>query len=140
MAALAVPLFFGLDVARMPELAVFAALSAMAFVAIVQALIALFGQRGWLLALLLLVVQVAAAGFPYPASTTPGPVAALHGLLPMTYAIDGMRGAIYGVGSPAVDALVLAGFLLASILVTLAVAAGSASREPAANLEEGAAA
>ena len=119
----------GVAVVDIAALLVFAVLATLAFTAILQALVALFGTRGWLVGLLLLVVQVAAAGLPYAASSIPGPVAALHPFLPMTYTVDAMRGAIAGGGSsPAVDAFVLAAFLVVALLVTLAAAAGPALR------------
>jgi putative membrane protein len=128
-----------LQVADMIGLVGFAVLATLAFTAIVQALVALFGSRGWLLALLLLVVQVAAVGIPYAASTIPGPFAALHPFMPMTYAVDAMRGAIAGGGSaPAIDALVLFAFLVVSLMITLAAAAGPALRRRDAGVEAGA--
>ena len=120
----------GIEVARLPELLLFAGLTALVSVAIVQAFVAPLGPRGWLLALMFLVVQVAAVGFLYPASTSNGLVAALHTLVPMTYAVDAFRGAINGGGSaPVVDAVVLAGWLVVTLLVTLAFAAGPGLRE-----------
>ncbi|HEY5434130.1 MAG TPA: YhgE/Pip family protein, partial [Candidatus Limnocylindrales bacterium] len=120
----------GIEVAQLPELLLFAGLTALVSVAIVQALVAPLGARGWLLALMFLVVQVAAVGFLSPASTSNGLVAALHTMVPMTYAVDAFRGAINGGGSsPAVDAVVLAGWLVVTLLVTLAVAAGSGLRD-----------
>jgi putative membrane protein len=119
----------GLQVANLVGLIGFALLSTLAFTAIVQALVAMFGSRGWLLGLLLLVVQVAAVGIPYAASLAPGPIAAIAPLMPMTYAVDALRGAIAGAGShPALDALALAAFLVVAMLITLAAAAGPALR------------
>jgi len=120
----------GTEVAQLPGLLLFAVLTALVSVAIVQALVAPLGARGWLLALMFLVVQVAAVGFLYPASTPNGLVAALHTLVPMTYAVDAFRGAMNGAGSsPAADAVVLVGWLVVTVLVTLAVAAGSRLRD-----------
>ena len=125
----------GLQVADMIGLVGFAALATLAFTAIVQALVALFGSRGWLVALLLLVVQVAALGIPYAA---PGVLAALQPFLPMTYAVDALRGAIAGGGShAAIDALVLSAFLVVSLMVTLAAAAGPALRREGGEAEAG---
>ncbi len=86
----------GVEVAELGTLVAFAALAALTFTALVQALIALLGSRGWLLALLLLVVQVAAAGIPLGTAAVPGPLAAVGPFLPMSHAIDGFRGAIAG--------------------------------------------
>jgi putative membrane protein len=122
-----------LQVADLAQLVAFAVLATLAFTAVVQALVAMFGSRGWLVALLLLVIQVAALGIPYAA---PGPIAALQPFLPMTYAVDALRGAIAGGGSrPAIDALVLSAFLVVSLMITLAAAAGPALRRGAAGIE-----
>jgi putative membrane protein len=122
----------GVEVARMPELLGFAVLAALAFTAIVQALVALFGSRGWLAALLFLVVQVAASGVLLSAATLPGPLAAIHPFVPLTYAIDAFRGAITGAASATVlNAAVLVVWLVAAVLVTLAVAAGAGMRKEA---------
>jgi RND superfamily putative drug exporter len=129
--ALGMRYLVGIPVADLLQLLAFSVLTALAFTAIVQALVALLGNRGWLLALLFLVVQVAASGVPFTSAAAPGPLAALSPLVPLTYAIDAFRGAIAGGGSsPAVDAVVLGGWLLTSVLVTLAVAAGIGRREP----------
>jgi putative membrane protein len=120
----------GIEVADLLRLLAFSVLAALAFTAIVQALVALFGNRGWLLALLFLVVQVAASGVPFTSAAAPGPLAALSPFVPLTYAIDAFRGAIAGSASgTAVDVVVLGAWLIASVLVTLAVAAGIARRE-----------
>jgi putative membrane protein len=120
-------LFLGLQVASLPQLIGFAVLMTLTFTAIVQALVALFGSRGWLVALLLLVLQAAAVGFP--AAIIPGPISAIRPLLPMTYAVDALRGAITGAGSvPAIDAFALTAFLVVGLLVTLAGVAGQAMR------------
>ncbi len=123
-------LLLGLDVVQLGSLVAFAVLAALVFAALVQALVALLGSRGWLLALLLLALQVAAAGIPLGTAAVPGPLAALHPLLPLTYAVDAFRGAITGGGSmPAVDAAVLAAFGLVGVLVTLAYSAGAGRRD-----------
>ncbi len=115
----------GISVADLPALLGFAVLAALAFTAIVQALVALFGNRGWLVSLLILVLGIAASGVPLSAAAAPGPLAALGALLPLTYAIDAFRSAIAGGGSaPLLDAIVLAGWLAVGVLVTLAAAAG----------------
>ena len=120
-------LFVGLAVASLPQLVFFAVLATLTFTALVQALVALFGSRGWLVALLLLVLQAAALGFPV--AVTPGPIAALHPLLPMSYAVDAFRGAITGAGSaPVIDAFALTAFLVVGLLVTLAGVASQAAR------------
>ena len=114
----------GIDVASMAMLVGFAVLAALAFTALVQALVATGGSRGWLVALLLLVLGIAASGVPLGVAAAPGPLGILHAILPLGHAIDGFRAAITGGGLPLVDAIVLAAWLVGAGLVTLAYAAG----------------
>ena len=113
----------GVEVARLPELLLWAALAAVVFVAIVQAFVALFEYRGWLVALLLLVLQVAAAGVLVPAATAPGFLQVVNAVMPLGYVIDVARSLIAGATPALLPALaVLATWLVASLLVTLAAA------------------
>jgi putative membrane protein len=113
----------GMDVARLPALILVAARAAAAFTAIIQALVVAFGNRGWLVGLLLAAVQAAACGTPYLVDSLPAPLAFLHPLLPVTWAADAFRACIEGTATglaPAV--LLLAGSLVGALLVTLAIA------------------
>jgi putative membrane protein len=122
--ALVLPPLLGMPVASVAALAGFAVLAALAFTAVVQALVATGGRTGWLVALLLLVVGIAASGVPFGAAAAPGPLAVLHALLPLGHAIDGFRAAITGGGLVLVHAVVLVAWLVGAALVTLAYAAG----------------
>jgi len=78
----------------------------------------------------LLVLGIAASGVGLGAAAVPAPLAAIRPLVPLTYAIDAFRGAVLGsAASYGADALALGLFLVASVLVTLAVAA-AAGRAP----------
>jgi putative membrane protein len=104
----------------MPELVLVALLSMLAAVAVVQALVALFGTRGWMVALLLVVLQTASAGAWLPVETAPGFFRALHPLLPMTYAVEAFRTAMAGgAASLVAAALVLVAWTVAGLTVTL---------------------
>jgi len=116
----------GMDVARLPALILVAALAAAAFTAIIQALVVAFGNRGWLVGLLLAGVQAAACGTPYLVDSLPAPLAFLHPLLPVTWAADAFRACIEGTTTglaPAV--LLLAGSLVVALLAMLALAFGT---------------
>jgi putative membrane protein len=135
---LGMQLLLGIRVAEPAQLLGFAALAALAFTAIVQALVALLGNRGWILALLLLVIQVAATGVPLTGFAAPGPLALLGAFMPLPVAIDAFQGAIAGGRSElAIDAVVLGAWLLGGVLVTLAVAAGLGQRGAGADDETG---
>jgi putative membrane protein len=121
---LVMSLLLGVQVASVALLVGFAVLSALTFTAVVQALVAVGGNRGWIVALLLLILGIAASGVPLGAAAAPGPLAILHALLPLGHAIDGFRSAITGGGVPMIDAVVLAVWLVGAGLVTLAYAAG----------------
>jgi putative membrane protein len=120
----------GLGVAHLPGLVAVGTLAVAAFVAVVQALVSAFGVRGWVAALLLAAVQVAAAGIGAASAALPGPLGFVRPLLPLSWAVDAMRTAIDGgPGSIAPALVVLTGWLVAGLLVTLAVTAGAARRE-----------
>ena len=108
---LVLDLVVGMGVAELPALVGIAVLVALAFTAVVQALVVLFGTRGWLAALLLLVLGVAASGLGTDPSVVPWPLAMLRPLLPTTYAIDAFAVTISGVGSLAADIVALTAFL-----------------------------
>jgi putative membrane protein len=74
----------------------FMAFVAVTFAAIVLALNVLLGSVGQFLALVFMVVQLVTAGGTFPWQTLPAPLAALHWLLPMSHAVDGIRQLMYG--------------------------------------------
>ncbi|WP_223692628.1 YhgE/Pip domain-containing protein [Leifsonia poae] len=95
------------------------AVSSLTFAAIILALNVWLGSVGQFLGLVLMVLQLVTAGGTFPWQTLPGPLAALHHVLPMSYAVDGMRQLMYG-GNPATawaDAGVLALWMLIALLV-----------------------
>lgn len=96
-------------------------LASAAFAAIVVALNVWLGSVGQFLGLVLMVVQLVTAGGTFPWQTLPGPLAALHHAMPMTYAVEALRQAMYG-GSAAIawhDALVLALFGAGALVLTI---------------------
>ena len=113
----------GIEVARLPELVVLAGLAAVAAVAVTQALVALFGTRGWFLALVLVVLQLTSAGAWFPIETAPAFFQAIHPLLPMSHAIDAFRTLVAGGGASLVAAtLATAAWATGALLVTFAAA------------------
>lgn len=78
-------------------------LGSLVFVSINQALVAILGSPGRFLGLILLVLQLAAAGATYPVQTAAPFFQAVHSWLPMTHLVDAVRSLIagggYGVGS-----------------------------------------
>jgi len=93
------------------------ALASLCFAAIILALNVWLGSVGQFLGLVLMVLQLVTAGGTFPWQTLPGPLAALHHVLPMGYAVDAIRQFMYG-GDPAragFDALILGGWLLVAL-------------------------
>jgi RND superfamily putative drug exporter len=125
----------GLSVARLPEMLVVCAVAAVAFVAIVQALVVAFGRRGWLVGMLFAGIQVAASGLLYPVDALPGPLAFLHPLLPLTWASDALATCIGG-GTAEIgpQVAVLAACSLGALLVILLVTARPGGPETTAGL------
>nr|WP_277628245.1 YhgE/Pip domain-containing protein [Arsenicicoccus dermatophilus] len=102
-----------------------AAMAFMAFVsltyaAILHALASRFGAVGKFLGLVLLVVQLVSGGGTFPWQTLPDPLQALHRVLPMSYAIDGLRHLMYGgrMAFVALDVAVLAGYLAVALVAS----------------------
>jgi RND superfamily putative drug exporter len=118
----------GLDVARLPAFTAVCLIAAVAFAAVVQALVVLFGTRGWLLALLLAAVQAAAAGYPVAPEALPGALAALHPLMPVPAAVDALRATVVGSGSIGAPIAVLVAWLAAALLLTSLTTLGAARR------------
>lgn len=85
-----------IDAVDLPGLALVAALASLAFMAIVQALIAVLGPTGRFFALVLTVLQVTAAGGTYPVQTAPLFFQVLHGILPLSHAMQAFRSLISG--------------------------------------------
>ncbi|WP_350226757.1 YhgE/Pip family protein [Naasia aerilata] len=111
----------GFGVASPAPMLAFMALTSLTFAAILLALNALLGSVGQFLGLVLMVVQLVTAAGTFPWQTLPGPLAALHHVLPMSYGVDGLRQLMYG-GSGATalgDAAVLLGWLLVALAATL---------------------
>jgi putative membrane protein len=91
-----VTLALHLPVAQPVALVAFMAFVALTFAATVLALNVLLGSVGQFLALIFMVVQLVVAGGTFPWQTLPGPLRALHQILPMSHAVDGMRQFMYG--------------------------------------------
>jgi putative membrane protein len=115
----------GFPVANPLGMFAFLALVSATFAAILLALNAVLGNVGQFLGLVLMVVQLVSAGGTFPWQTLPGPLAALHQALPMSYAVDGLRQLMYGGREAAAlaDAGYLAFWLLGGLALTLAAAA-----------------
>ncbi|TFC30231.1 YhgE/Pip domain-containing protein, partial [Cryobacterium sp. TMT1-3] len=111
----------GLEAANFAALAAFTVIVALVFTAIHHSLIALLGGRGRLVALLLLILQLASAGGTYPVQTSPGFFQWISPALPMTYAVDGVRRLIAEGWTSAilVDVLALLAFGIGAFTVSV---------------------
>ncbi|GAA3819693.1 YhgE/Pip domain-containing protein [Cellulomonas soli] len=99
----------------------FTLLVAATFLALQQALMALLGPAAGKVAVLaLLMLQLASSGGTYPVETTPMFFRVVHPLLPMSYAVTGLRQVITGGidGRLWGSVAVLVGFLVGSLAVT----------------------
>ena len=97
--------------------------TAAVFTAINQMFVALFGGAGRFAALVFVSLQLTSAGGTYPIETAPAFFNVLHGLLPMTYTVHGLRAALAG-GSDGVmrDFVVLGLFTVLALAVTVLAA------------------
>lgn len=108
-------------------------LASLTFVAILQALKARLGAVGTFLGLVLMVVQLVSAGGTFPWQTLPAPLRAVHEVMPMTYAIDGLRRLMYGadLAHLTLDVTVLLVWLVAALTWSSWAARRSAVWTPA---------
>ncbi|GAA4175439.1 YhgE/Pip domain-containing protein [Gryllotalpicola koreensis] len=121
---LVVTVGIGVHPANPVGLALFIGLCSLAFTAVNHALMVLFGSRGRFLGLILLVLQVAAAGATYPIQTTPAFFQFVHGLLPLTYAANAIRSLVAGGGAGiGVGVAVLTCWLFATLAISVGVTA-----------------
>ena len=117
-----------IDAVNLPGLALVAVLASLTFMAVVQALIALLGPTGRFFALVLTVLQVTAAGGTYPVQTAPVFFQVLHGILPLSHAMQAFRSLISGGSLGLATAIpVLLAWLIGALAVT-ALAAVRAGR------------
>ena len=118
----------GLRSPHLPAVFAFTVLVAITFTSIHQALVALLGGIGRLVALVLLMLQLTSAGGTYPVGTSPGFFSAISPFLPMTYAVDGLRRLIAGGDTSYVWTPVLALLLTLVLAVSLSVFAAHRRR------------
>lgn len=114
----------GVHPANPAGLALFTGLASLAFTAVNHCLMVLFGSRGRFLGLILLVLQVAAAGATYPIQTAPAFFQFIHGFLPLTYVANAIRSLVAG-GAAGVGqgVIVLVCWLLAALAISIGVTA-----------------
>ena len=87
-------LLWGLDMAPVHPVAMagFIYLTTVAFLALQQMLIIVFGTAaGRVISLVLLMLQLSSSGGTYPVETTPGFFQALHPFMPASYVVNGLR-------------------------------------------------
>lgn len=89
-------LVVGIDAAQPGLLLAMALITGLVFTAVNQTFVAWFGGAGRFAAIVFVCLQLTAAGGTYPIETSPGFFSFLHSLLPMTYAVHGMRAATAG--------------------------------------------
>ncbi|RQP08910.1 MAG: YhgE/Pip domain-containing protein [Microbacteriaceae bacterium] len=94
-------------------------LASLCFAAIVLALNVWLGSTGQFLGLVLMVLQLVTAGGTFPWQTLPEPLAALHHVLPMGFAVDAVRQFMYDgdIARTATDALVLGAWTVGALVI-----------------------
>lgn len=115
--------FLGIRPANEALLIGIALATAAVFTALNQMFVALFGGAGRFAALVFVSLQLTSAGGTYPIETSPTFFTVLHDLLPMTYAVHGLRTALAG-GTDGVvrDVLVLGAFTALALGITVIAA------------------
>jgi putative membrane protein len=118
--------FLGLDPTMAWAMIGLVVLAAAAFTAIAHLFRTWLGGVASAVVLVLLLLQLTTSAGTYPYETLPGFFRALHWFLPMSYFVDGLRVTITGGNGAHLvrDVLVLAGFLVVSLVLTTLVVRG----------------
>lgn len=82
---------FGLSLPKLGGFIFIITLATVAFTLLNQALIGLFGNKGKLISILALIVQMVATGLTYPMEVLPSFLQGLNAMLPMSYVTDAIR-------------------------------------------------
>jgi putative membrane protein len=98
-----------------------ALLSSWTFLLIVFMFLTLLGDAGRLLCIILLVLQIGAAGGSFPVEVSPAFFRAVHGWLPVTYSVEGFRCSISRAyeGHFMVSLLAIVAFAVAAFVIML---------------------
>ncbi|MDQ0373536.1 YhgE/Pip family protein [Cellulomonas humilata] len=122
-----VGLGLGLSIGHPVGTAAFLFLVAATFLAVQQMLLSVLGSAaGKVAAIALLMLQITSASGTYPVETTPAFFQAIHHVLPMTYAVGGLRSLI--TGTPDARLWTAVGYLVVLAVASLAVTAWKAGR------------
>lgn len=122
-----VGLGLGLSIGHPVGTVAFLLLVAASFLAIQQMLLSLLGSAaGKVATIALLMLQITSASGTYPVETTPAFFQAIHHVLPMTYAVGGLRSLI--TGTPDAQLWTAAAYLVGVAVASLAVTAWKAGR------------
>lgn len=108
--------------------------TALAFMAIIQMIMSVFGIPGKLVAIILLMLQITGSAGTFPIQMTPGFFRAVHPFLPMTYSVMGLRQAMAGTGSGFVPAAI--GFLVVFALIAFILSTLAALRKQNVNMTD----
>ncbi|NYD65672.1 YhgE/Pip family protein [Agromyces atrinae] len=111
----------GVSWTLLPQTLAFAAVIALAFTAVHYVLTVWLGRAGLIVSLVLLTLQIIAAGGLYPVEMLSAPVQFVSPLLPLTWAVSGMQAIISGAGGAAASAALLVVLALVAALIALAV-------------------
>nr|WP_062390195.1 YhgE/Pip domain-containing protein [Demequina iriomotensis] len=111
--------------------------ASLTFAAIILALNVWLGSVGQFLGLVLMVLQLVTAGGTFPWQTLPGPLAALHHVLPMSFAVDGLRQLMYGGELAAAwgDVAMLAAWMVTALVLAMAGVARMTHRQTLRDLQ-----
>ena len=122
-----VGLGLGLSIGHPVGTVAFLLLVAATFLAVQQMLLSVLGSAaGKVAAIALLMLQITSASGTYPVETTPAFFQAIHHVLPMTYAVGGLRSLI--TGTPDARLWTAVAYLVGLAVASLAVTAWKAGR------------
>lgn len=80
-----------LEVGNVGYFLLFTVFSSLAFIALIQLVVSLLGEKGRFIIILLLILQITSSGGTFPVEMIPALLQEVSGFLPMTYSVSGFR-------------------------------------------------
>lgn len=111
----------GLEVANVPLFYVFAILTSLVFITMIQFLVTVFDNPGRFIAIIILILQLTTSAGTFPLELIPKFLQPFNLLLPMTYSVQGFKAVISSGDFPVMwqNAGILSLYLIGSVLLTL---------------------
>lgn len=111
----------GMEVQSIPRFFLFAIITSLTFMGLIQLLVTVLGDPGRFIAIVILILQLTTSAGTFPLELIPAPLQVFNDLLPMTYSVRGFKEVISSGNFSLMwqNAAILGGYLAAFMALTL---------------------